>query len=907
MTQKLTDLLQRNEIEFTTVVDNGRTFYKQEGTYTHFNQDTKRKYLFNYKDVEQLLLLCAESNHCIAENRKGFNGVQSSLYFDMDLKTLYSEKKDRLYDDDFLKFVISCITTSLVEKYKVKLPEKDLIVCVLEKQPYKSISGATEYWKNGFHLQFPRFIVQINDFVKLVLPTINEKIIAKYPDHPYMNLKQPLDNCYTNPWLLYNGAKKKTSQPYKLTKIFDCNFKEMTKLQVFNDYEIFDFEENPIELNTEDEIDKHLPHIFSLMHFGRSKYEQELKNEVVFKGQENELEKKRKRDENRQKFKDDNIPLSKKSEDVKKYLSLITERDEYKTWYTVGQAIYNIGIPDGLQLFLEWSSDANNFDEDACEKLYNGLKTTNSGMGTLRYLAKEFSPAEYRTLQHPKQDVQFIENDLMQINELYDEFNGFTHHHFATIYKNANRDDIIFTTGYGYIIFDETKRIWSFNNTKNKLIYPLCQFFTTIMSRFQEYKRCEFANEEDEKLKARKCKVLSDVIANCGSTTFMNGVIAQLEGILTKPNEFVDVFDAKAHLFAFNDGTCIDMTNGLRRTIEKDDYIMTTCGYAYPERNEDLIKEANSILWSLTENEEQDRSLKTLMSLGFYGKNKNELFLQMTGSGGNGKGLCATIMNNVYGRYYKEISPDQLTEYDKDKGRANSELADCRFARIVMTTEPKDGKDATLKTPMLKRWTGNDKIQARYLHKDAFEYTPKFTLMMQLNDPLDLSTCDEAIKRRLRVLELEFSFVDDNGQELQPNQRKKETTLKNKISQQEFVDAFCHILIDTYIKENGRFYESEKIKSKTTEFFDTQNPVKQWFMENYIVCEDIYDSYIFGNELYNKFRDDYPNKHLSNTAFGRLLKEICKSKRITKGVVYYCKRQILPLQQKNSSHPSDLL
>jgi len=865
------------------ITEKGRIF---KGTGRHYVNRNEYMKLFS--------LLSNEKSTIMERSNKLIN---IPLYFDIDLK---DKEKKKLYDEEKVIQIIQSINDVLPRFYDIK--QENLKCALLEKPIYKS----GDYYKNGFHLHYPCIFVNKEFFINKVFPIITDEVKK--------NVCIDLDKIYSNGWLMYNCSKKQNLEPYLVTKFYDYNCKEMTVFEALKDYHIYDNMDERIEITNENFKTK-LPNVFSLNLWNRTEYLCDAKNTELLEYQQSQIKKKLQQEERQKKFKEDNRDLSEKADDLKKYLPLITDNKDYNIWFRVARAIYDIleGSEEGLDLFIEWSSDAGNFDENACERLYNGLTLTNNNIGKIKKLAKEYSPEEYAKLHSEeyaklsrKQKIIFVDNDITLIDKLYNESNGLGHHDFATIYKEANRDDIIFTTGYGYIIFDETTKLWSFNNTKNKLIYPLCQFFTKIMKKYQDHKITEFDDEKDLKIKAKKFKILTDIISNCGNTTFINGVIAQLEGILTKPNSFVDIFDSKPHLFAFSDGYCIDMSkNGEKRKIEKEDYIMTTCGYAYPEKNEEIIKDANDILWSLTENEEQDKSLKSLMSLGFYGKNINELFIQMTGSGGNGKGLCATIMNNVYGSYYKEISPDQLTEYDKDKGRANSELADCRFARIVMTTEPKDGRDATLKTPMLKRWTGNDKIQARYLHKDAFEYTPKFTLMMQLNDQMDLSTCDDAIKRRLRVLGLEFSFVDDVGQQLQPFEKFKDTTLKNKISQREFTDAFCHIMIDTYLREKGKFYESVKVKAKTSEFFDTQNPVKQWFLENYVVCDEYEGIRFFGREMYNKFRDDYPNKHLTETAFGRLLKQICKTKRTEKGVVYYCKRQSLVNQQNTLS--TDLL
>jgi len=285
------------------------------------------------------------------------------------------------------------------------------------------------------------------------------------------------------------------------------------------------------------------------------------------------------------------------------------------------------------------------------------------------------------------------------------------------------------------------------------------------------------------------------------------------------------------------------------------------------------------------------------MSLSLWGENKNEIFAQLTGSGGNGKGLLDTGMKTVYGKYYQSISASQLTEYEKDTQRANPELASCRFARLVMASEPQDsgsnGKSTTLKVPTLKKWTGRDIISTRFLHKDTFSFTAKFILMMQLNDLLDLSINDEAIKRRMKVVELPFKFVINDGRTLAENEKYRDETLKDTISQEKYRDALFYILLNTWLENKGIFYESKRVKEFTNEFFENQNPVKLWFDEHY---ENDDSGRITATDMFNSFKNDNYESILNTTSFGRLLKECCKSKRGKSGIFFLCKK-------KSAEHP----
>jgi P4 family phage/plasmid primase-like protien len=511
----------------------------------------------------------------------------------------------------------------------------------------------------------------------------------------------------------------------------------------------------------------------------------------------------------------------------------------------------------------------------------------------------EDSPEEYVEItkkndsSRPK--IVFVDDDIIECGKKI--YYDCTHNNLANLYADYSKGEIFYTSGYGWIIYNKESKIWSYDNDKVSLIFPISSFFCHIMKEYCDYyvknKNVGEMTKKEEEEFLKSLNKLFKIKTNVGNSGFIKGVIEQIQSLLTKDNTFLDNFDNKPNLFAFSDGKCIDLLkNGEVREIGKEDFIITTCGYPYPQRDETFIAKWKTIINSLSDNTEQLKSIKSLMSLSLWGENTNEVFLRLTGSGGNGKGLLDTGMKKTYGKYYQSINASQLTEYEKDNQRANSELASCRFARLVMATEPPDsnsnGKATTLKVPTLKKWTGRDVIRTRFLNKNSFEYNAKFILMLQENTLIDLSVSDEAIQRRMKVVELPFKFVVNDGRTLGENEFFRDETLKDTISQDEYRDALFYILLDTWLENNGRFYESQKVKEITNEFFETQNPVKQWFEQFY---ENDIDNKITSTEMFNSFKNDNYDSILTQTSFGKLLKDCCKMKKTKSANCYLCKKK----------------
>ena len=561
-------------------------------------------------------------------------------------------------------------------------------------------------------------------------------------------------------------------------------------------------------------------------------------------------------------------------------LNLINSK-ENPNWSTIKQCIYDKtgGSDEGLEIFTKWSRDGGNiFTDDEYYKEWVSAKFRNyETIPTLKKYAKEQSPEQYDEL-YPR--VSFLRKnescpDDVGAKDIVDDC---THNNLAKIYSEKCNGEIFYTNGYGWIIYDSKLKIWTWDNNEKALKYPISCFFSDIVKNYAKhvFDTTKTTSKHEEKEFQERIMKIMKVKEKVGNSSFIGGIIEQLQSILTKDNKFVDIFDSKPNLLAFSDGKLIDLNNGGKvRDIVKEDYIMTTTGYPYPERNSVYIDKMNNIINSLSDDPEQIKSIKSSLSLPFWGENKNELFIQYTGSGGNGKGLLDTGISKVLGNYYTSMNSNQLTSYEKESGRANGELAGCRFSRLVMCTEPEDvnslGSKTTLKTSTIKKWTGRDIIRTRFMYKQPIAYTPKFILMLQLNALLNLSTCDNAMKRRLRVIELPFKFVKNDGQPLEDNEKYQNETLKQLISTDDYRDAFFYILLDTWLETNGIFYESNQVKLTTNEFFESQNPLKEWFDKNYEIDRECQ---ILVKDMWEKYKES--NEYIGEKVFSKHLKEICK-------------------------------
>lgn len=82
--------------------------------------------------------------------------------------------------------------------------------------------------------------------------------------------------------------------------------------------------------------------------------------------------------------------------------------------------------------------------------------------------------------------------------------------------------------------------------------------------------------------------------------------------------------------------------------------------------------------------------------------------------------------------------------------RHPADLAGLRGARMVASTETEQGR--RWNESRLKAITGGDKVSARFMRQDFFEYAPQFKLVIAGNHKPSIRNVDEAMRRRLHLI-----------------------------------------------------------------------------------------------------------------------------------------------------------
>ncbi len=118
------------------------------------------------------------------------------------------------------------------------------------------------------------------------------------------------------------------------------------------------------------------------------------------------------------------------------------------------------------------------------------------------------------------------------------------------------------------------------------------------------------------------------------------------------------------------------------------------------------------------------------------------------GTGANGKSVFVNALAGVLGGYHKSAPIETFTASHTD--HHPTDLAMLRGARLVTAVETEAGRRWA--ESRIKMLTGGDRIAARFMRQDFFEFTPTFKLLVTGNNKPGLRSVDEAIRRRFHLI-----------------------------------------------------------------------------------------------------------------------------------------------------------
>lgn len=554
--------------------------------------------------------------------------------------------------------------------------------------------------------------------------------------------------------------------------------------------------------------------------------------------------------------------------------------DNYDDWIKLGWCLHNID-DRLLDLWIEFSKISDKFEDGTCEEIWGKSQKRNLTIGSLKFWCKSDNINKYEEIM------------LQQIEPVIDKSirSEGAHCDVAEVISVYMKDKIVYDTKVkSWFIVDDKTNIWVQDKEGVKvrkilsthgcnLYMKRAMYWNTIQMNDDE------KNEEVQKLKAERAKVAINIGAKLKNAGFKDCILKELKSWCVQDNFIEEYLDCNINLFAFKNGV-YDLEEKKFRNIQPTDYISTTTNYDFnPNIDDSYINVIENFLKNTQKTDEMYKYLLDVITSMIYGKNYHQEFYIFNGKGANGKSVLMSLLSLVFGGYANKIN---ATTFTKPSRAANetSEMHSCKSSRLLMVEEPEETD--TLIASRLKEYSGDGKVKTRGLQENAFSFDPQFGIIFFCNQIPALSKVDNAIGRRLRLLDFPFKFCDNPTKSNEKLiDRNLNTLFKDNI---EYRQAFAYIILENW-KNNKlnqeKLYTPIEVMRVTENYMDDCNEVKKFINEHYDITNDESDRQS-SSELFRLFKNN-TNSKMDAKSFAYNMEEMgLQKKKFNYGNMWLC-------------------
>lgn len=186
------------------------------------------------------------------------------------------------------------------------------------------------------------------------------------------------------------------------------------------------------------------------------------------------------------------------------------------------------------------------------------------------------------------------------------------------------------------------------------------------------------------------------------------------------------------------------------------------------------------------------------------------------GTGANGKSVFVNVLATILGDYATNAPMDTFMEARGD--RHPTDLAGLRGARFVASVETEQGR--RWNESKIKAITGGDKVSARFMRQDFFEYTPQFKLVIAGNHKPAIRNVDEAMKRRMHLIPFTVTI---------PPERRDLKLTERLLAERDGILAWA--LAGCLQWQRTGLQPPASVVSATEEYFEAEDAQGQWIGE----------------------------------------------------------------------------
>lgn len=791
-----------------------------------------------------------------------------NLPFMIDLDFKYTDKiENKAYTTNLTKRLSEYIWVILNEN--IELNETQNEVLVMEKsKPYPVINKNSKYKsKDGIHLCFPKIHIDKMKFRFIVDELLDMDIVNSiFEEESDITPSNMADNTILDSkisgWQPYLCSKE-GEEPYLLTQVYMiCDGNAVT----LNDAEK-EVNYSPCKMMNKISLSKEINDILVYKESFTNKFKNKLARVSSISSMSNSSSSgslSSTSNESQNHLEEEEINPYKQKKISQKVIAALEEEelnlmksfvtclskdraDDYSKWLEVGLCLYNID----QRLFTSWdkfSKQSDKYDKKGCFNKWNSFQTAHTTnpltVASLYYWAKLDNEIKFKKIMEENLS-KIIECSIYAGPDANFRICEVIHKYFENQFISVDIEN-------EWYKFDGTKHRWDTTLKATDLKMGIHKEIYEIYHQKQLAYRTKTSSSDPRE--AKQAQGDHDMCADfCKKLLKESYVKTLIDGLghMFYEKKVIEKFDENVNLLGFNNGV-IDLKSYEFREGRPDDYITMSTGLTLPVDKEELPISFDK-LWEKTKkiphfnilhrdilkfmaevfpDTEVRNYVWRWLSKCLSGENRDQGFYIWNGEGSNGKSVLIDLMNKILGDYACGLPVQMITKKRGAAEAANPAMAQTKGKRLVVMSEPEIGEE--INTGLMKELTGGDRIKARHLFKECFEFIPHFKMVTMCNDLPQVSADDHGSWRRMEVVPFVSTFTDDSKK---VNIPRNVYPMDKTIKEEKFdywAEIFMMMLLMEWVKyDKEGIHLPEQVKMATNSYRNENNVLGQ-FIE---LCE----------------------------------------------------------------------
>lgn len=298
-------------------------------------------------------------------------------------------------------------------------------------------------------------------------------------------------------------------------------------------------------------------------------------------------------------------------------------------------------------------------------------------------------------------------------------------------------------------------------------------------------------------------------------------------------------FDQDRYLLNCQNGT-LDLRTMHFHEHKASDFLSKIAGASYlPEAHSERFEQYIDEIMS--GDQEKAKFLQKSLGYAVTGDTRHEcLFFLYGETSRNGKGTLMESVLKVLGDYGKAVRPETIAQKRFSNSQAPSEdIARLVGIRLANISEP--GRGLLLNAAQVKTMTGNDTLNARFLHENSFDFEPQFKIYINTNYLPAVNDMTLFSSGRVLIIPFDRHFSES----------EQDKSLKERFAKSDVQSAILNWLIKGYRLLCVEGLRPPKAVLESTESYARESNKVMQFLEEVLIQDpdaetrtaEVYDAY----------------------------------------------------------------